>query len=83
MSKAVNNLRQMEKQTYIDWSRSVRDIQEARNKLILADPADKTERKSMLTFYLAAADQAFALWTRVCETLDEIELENHRPTNRA
>lgn len=73
MSKAVSNLRKMEASTYKEWAAACRDVQQARNAIVLAADADRKEKKTMLVFCIANADRAFTLWERVCSTLDELE----------
>lgn len=82
MSKAVNNLRKLETQTYKEWWAHVRYVGECRNALIMAEGPDQKEKKAILTMATASADRTFNRWLQVCEALDEVELGNHRPPQR-
>jgi hypothetical protein len=73
MSKAINNLRKIEKRSYAEWSRAVRYAAECRNAVLTADQRDRREKKAALTLALANADRTFTTWCNVCDTLDEIE----------
>jgi hypothetical protein len=73
MSKALTNLRKMESRTYKDWWAAVRYVGECRNQLLLAEHRDQAEKKAKLSFALAQADQAYRMYTNVCDTLDEVE----------
>jgi hypothetical protein len=82
MSKAINNLRKLEISAYKQWFAACREVQEYRNKYILADSKDASEKKAMLTFAHVHQEQAYRHWMTICDTLDQIEADNHRPIER-
>lgn len=83
MSKAISNLRKMEKRAYGEWWLAVRYCAESRNAHLTAEPREVPESKARLEMATIAADRAFRLWQQVCEALDEVELNNHHENPRS
>lgn len=83
MSKAIDNLVQLEASAYDNWAKACTLVQVMRRAHAAAELSDLPEKKSLLELATIQCEQAFHRWGLICETLDEMERDATRPEGAA